>query len=45
MKERDSSGTIGKTDMLSSYLEKGVPKHQVDAEIVIALYVRMWSTL
>ena len=25
--------------MLSKFLEKGIPKSQVDAEIVIALYV------
>lgn len=43
MKERDNSGTDGKTDMLSSYLEKGVPKHQVNAELVIALYVGVYS--
>ena len=40
MKARDETGTSGKSDMLSSFLEKGVPKHQVDAEVVIALYVR-----
>ena len=40
MKARDETGTSGKSDMLSSFLEKGVHKHQVDAEVVIALYVR-----
>ena len=40
MNARDETSTSNKDDMLNSYLEKGVPKHQVAAEVVIALYLR-----
>ncbi len=29
----------GRKDMMSLFLAKGIPEHQVDAELVIALYV------
>ena len=42
VKELDKNGTDGRTDILSSYLNNDVPKYQVAADLISALYVGPW---
>lgn len=44
VERQDKAGITDENNMLSLFLKRGVPKHQVDAELVIALSVKQCTS-